>query len=113
MFRGRYKALLVDGSGDGYLKTVCDYVHLSPVRAGLLGPKVPLGKFTWSNWPEYLKAPKKRWPWLRVDRLMGEYRIPKDSPAGRQHLAAAMEAEPQQPHRVRAPGRCSHLAALQ
>ena len=24
------------GSGDGYLKTVCDYVHLNPARAGLI-----------------------------------------------------------------------------
>jgi putative transposase len=31
-----YKALVVDGSGNGYLKTVCDYVHLNPVRAKLL-----------------------------------------------------------------------------
>ena len=36
LFSGRYKALLVDGSGDGYLKTVCDYVHLNPARAQLL-----------------------------------------------------------------------------
>jgi REP element-mobilizing transposase RayT len=33
VFSGRYKALIVDGSGTGYLKTVCDYVHLNPVRA--------------------------------------------------------------------------------
>ena len=25
LFGGRYKSLIVDGSGDGYLKTVCDY----------------------------------------------------------------------------------------
>jgi putative transposase len=30
---GRYKSLIVDGSGTGYLKSVCDYVHLNPVRA--------------------------------------------------------------------------------
>src|SRR5256886_8427590 len=30
LFSGRYKALLVDGSGNGYLRTVCDYVHLNP-----------------------------------------------------------------------------------
>src|SRR5216117_2272504 len=30
LFSGRYKALLVDGSGKGYLKRVCDYVHLNP-----------------------------------------------------------------------------------
>jgi len=32
LFSGRYKALIVDGSGTGYFKTVCDYVHLNPVR---------------------------------------------------------------------------------
>src|SRR6267142_2549191 len=36
VFSGRYKSLIVDGSGNGYLKTVCDYVHLNPVRAQLL-----------------------------------------------------------------------------
>ena len=36
MFSGRYKALVVDGSGEGYVKTVCDYVHLNPVRSGLI-----------------------------------------------------------------------------
>lgn len=36
LFSGRYKALHVDGSGNGYLKAVCDYVHLNPVRAGLI-----------------------------------------------------------------------------
>jgi hypothetical protein len=42
LFSGRYKALLVDGSGNGYLKSVGDYVHLNLVRAGLLGPEQPL-----------------------------------------------------------------------
>src|SRR5436190_4714747 len=36
LFQGRYKSLVVDGSGNGYLKTVCDYVHLNPVRARML-----------------------------------------------------------------------------
>ena len=35
LFSGRYKALVVDGSGNGYLRTVCEYVHLNPVRAYL------------------------------------------------------------------------------
>src|ERR1700729_1830036 len=42
LFSGRYKALVVDGSGSGYLKTVCDYVPLNPVRARLLGPEAAL-----------------------------------------------------------------------
>ena len=33
LFAGRYRALIVDGSGNGYLATVCDYVHLNPARA--------------------------------------------------------------------------------
>jgi REP element-mobilizing transposase RayT len=91
LFSGRYKALIVDGSGTGYLKTVCDYVHLNPARAKLLAPEQPLGEYRWSSWPEYLKSPGKRPAWLRVDRLLGEYRIPKDSAAGRRHLAECME----------------------
>jgi len=92
LFSGRYKSLVVDGSGRGYLKSVCDYVHLNPARAGLVKPEEPLRNFAWSSWPAYLLAPPKRPVWLRVDRLLGEYRIPKDSPAGRQHLEQTLEA---------------------
>ena len=42
LFAGRYKALIVDASGNGYLRTVCDYVHLNPVRAKLLAPELSL-----------------------------------------------------------------------
>ena len=35
---GRYQAQLVEGSGSGYLRTACDYVHLNPARARLLEP---------------------------------------------------------------------------
>ena len=47
--------------------------------------------YRWSSWPEYLKRPGKRWPWLRVDRLLGENRIPRDSSAGRRQLEAVLE----------------------
>jgi REP element-mobilizing transposase RayT len=92
LFSGRYKSLVVDGSGNGYLKTVCDYVHLNPARAGLVRPEEPLRSFAWSSWPAYLLASSKRPAWLRVERLLGEYRIPQDSPAGRRQLEAALEA---------------------
>ena len=39
LFSGRYKALFVDGSGNGYLKTVCDYVHLNPAGPNSFLPK--------------------------------------------------------------------------
>ena len=91
LFSGRYKALVVDGSGNGYLKRVCDYVHLNPVRAKLLKPEQPLEDFRWSSYPLYLGAPSKRPAWLRMDRLLGEWRIPKDSAAGRRVFAQGME----------------------
>jgi len=86
LFSGRYKSLIVDGSGSGYLKSVGDYVHLNPARANLVMADAPLKSFAWSSWPAYLLAHSKRPAWLRVDRLLGEWGIPKDSPAGRQRL---------------------------
>ena len=91
LFSGRYKALVVEGSGNGYLKTVCDYVHLNPSRAKLLKPDEPLKRFAWSSWPEYLKSPARRWAWLRADRLLGECGIPQDSAAGRRELESQLE----------------------
>ena len=91
LFAGRYKSLFVDGSGNNYLQTVCDYVHLNPVRAKLLQRGTVLQSYRWSSYADYLKAPSQRPGWLRVDRLLGEKRIPKDSPAGRKEFAALME----------------------
>ena len=45
LFSGRYKALIVDGSGNGYLKAVCDYVHLNPARAKLLRSEQALREY--------------------------------------------------------------------
>ena len=42
---GRYKSLIVDGSGSGYLKSVGDYVHLNPARAKLVAAEAPLKSF--------------------------------------------------------------------
>ena len=43
LFAGRYKALLVEGGGNGYLGTVCDYVQVSVLTICTL----PL---TWAGW---------------------------------------------------------------
>ena len=91
LFSGRYKSLIGDGSGSGYLKSLSDYVHLNPARAKLVVADAPLKSFAWSSWPAYLLARSKRPAWLRVDRLLGEWGIPKDSPAGRQRLERALE----------------------
>src|SRR5450432_285351 len=91
VFSGRYKSLLVDGSGTGYLRTVCDYVHLNPVRAKLLRREQKLGSYAWSSYRDYLRPAGLRPNWLRVGRVLGEMGIPKDSVAGRREFARRME----------------------
>jgi REP element-mobilizing transposase RayT len=91
LFAGRYKAVVVDGSGNGYLHTVCDYVHLNPVRAKLVKNGSKLESYVWSSYGEYLKPAHQRGKWLRTDRLLGEKLIPRDSTAGRREFARLME----------------------
>ena len=88
---GRYKAQLVEGSGTGYLRTACDYVHLNPVRARMLQPEERLLSYPWSSFGAYLAAPEHRPGWVRVDRLLGEHGIREDTPAGRQRFEQWME----------------------
>jgi len=92
VFSGRYKALLVDGSGTGYLKTACDYVHLNPIRAGLLKADERLLSYPWSSLMWYLAVPDHRPKWIRTDRLLGEHGIGPDTSTGRQEFERRMEA---------------------
>ena len=82
LFSGRYKSLIVDGSGNDYLKSVGDYVHLNPARAKLVVADAPLQSFAWSSWPAYLLVRSKRPAWLRADRLLGWWGIPRGQSGG-------------------------------
>jgi hypothetical protein len=93
LFGGRYKALVIDSATLGYLKTDCDYVHLNPARARVLRAEEPLRGYVWSSLPDFLQRRARRPPWLRVDRLLGEHGIPKDSPAGRRQFAERLVRE--------------------
>jgi len=75
LFQGRYKALLVDG--DSYLLELVRYVHLNPVRAGLV--KRP-ADWTWSGHRAYLG--KAELPWLTTDWVLERF-------AGRRDRARA------------------------
>jgi REP element-mobilizing transposase RayT len=92
IFSGRYKTVVVDGSGSGYLRTACDYVHLNPVWAKLIRPGQPLLKYPWSSFGSYLVGPSNRPSWLRVDRLLKEYGIGSDRVAGRRKIEHQLEA---------------------
>ena len=91
LFSGRYKSLIVDASGNNYLRTVCDYVHLNPIRANILRTDQPLQEHRWSSYPQYLKRPSQRPSWLRVDRVLGELGIARDDIKGRKRFSEAME----------------------
>jgi len=93
---GRYKAQLVEGSDNGYLRMACDYVHLNPVRAHLLKPEERLLAYPWTSFGYYLSAPEHRPQWMRADRLLGEHGIAEDTPAGRQRFEERMDARRQE-----------------
>ena len=60
VFSGRCKAILVEGNGNGYLKAVCDYVHLNPARANPLGSEDRLTAYPWSSLHWQLVARKTK-----------------------------------------------------
>ena len=102
---GRDKAQLVEGSGKGYLRAACDYVHLNPARAGLLQPEERLLGYPWGSLGYYLAAPEHRPKWMRVDRLLGEHGLTQDTAAARQEFERHLEArrlEPGDQERLRA-----------
>jgi hypothetical protein len=90
VFSGRYKALPMDGSGNG--------LHLNPERAKRLSSEEALRQYPWSSYGEYLKAPRKRSKWIRVDRLLGEMRISRDSAAGRREFERQMDERRRSDH---------------
>jgi putative transposase len=78
LFQGRYKALLVEPGAA--LGAVCDYLHLNPVRAGVV-PVARLGEYRASSYWHLGQA--KRPAWLRVETALAEAGGLADTPAGR------------------------------
>jgi len=72
LFQGRYKAVLVDG--DAYLLELVRYIHLNPVRAGLVQEA---GEYRWSGHRAYLGL--EELPWLSTEWLLGHFAKRKDA----------------------------------
>ncbi len=89
LFQGRYKAQLIDERSGSYLRAACDYVHLNPVRAGLVRPEEKLEEYPWSSYVGY-RHPKARSPWLRIDRLFGEHGLVEETAASRREFERRM-----------------------
>ena len=71
LFAGRYKAILIDPASAGYFTAVHNYIHLNPVRAGMvaLTEGASLLDYPWSSLPGYLK-PRQRPAWLEVEHAL-------------------------------------------
>ena len=78
LFQGRYRALVI--GDEGALGSVCDYIHLNPIRAGMV-PLGTLGTHRYSSY-WYLRHPASRPPFLRVESALVEAGIKSDNPAG-------------------------------
>ena len=97
LFGGRYKAVLVspEAGAGAYFTTMLDYVHLNPVRAGLLkagadGLVADLSAYRWSSWPGYLQ-PQRRPEWLSTSRAFAVWGE-EDSARGRKAVLRRVQA---------------------
>ncbi|MBL0701122.1 MAG: transposase [Desulfosarcina sp.] len=65
LFQGRYKAILVDI--DGYAKELSRYIHLNPVRAGMVD--IP-EQYPWSSYQYYIGMETSP-GWLAINFILG------------------------------------------
>lgn len=73
LFQGRYRAILVEK--DAYALELSRYIHLNPLRAGLVND--PSG-YVWSSYPCYI-GNTKRPEWLAIDFIL-EYFKGEETP---------------------------------
>jgi len=78
LFQGRYKSLLVE-EGEA-LGLLCHYLHLNPVRAGMV-PVSRLDEYRYSSY-WYLRRPKVRPAFLHPETALIEAGALADTPAG-------------------------------
>jgi REP element-mobilizing transposase RayT len=84
LFQGRYKAILVEA--DEYATELSRYIHLNPVRAGIVAKPE---EYQWSSYRSYIgqiKAPD----WQKTDFILG-YFGKKGTEAGKKYRAFVEE----------------------
>ena len=67
LFQDRFKSLLVQE--EGYFLTLSRYIHLNPVRAGLVACP---GLWRWGSCPGYYRK-RDALPWIDYETVFGEY----------------------------------------
>lgn len=88
VFGDRYKSVLVEGHQAGYYETLWDYIHLNPVRGGLIRPEKGQSvlDYPWSSVAGGYALPRgRRAKWLAVEEGLAILGV-DDSVAGRRKL---------------------------
>jgi putative transposase len=67
LFQGRFKAILLDRGP--YLEAVSRYIHLNPVRAGIVGEA---RRYPWSSC-RYFVGAEKAPDWLQTQQILGGF----------------------------------------
>ena len=88
VFGGRYKAILVEPGNCFW--ALLDYIHLNPVRAGLLQEGDDLQSYRWSSLRHYNAVPKMRPGWLETAMAFSVTGC-KDTPGGRREFLQMLE----------------------
>ena len=88
LFGGRYKSILLEPGN--YFWALLDYVHLNPVRAGLVVEKDGLESYAWSSLSSYLSLAARRPKWLETERGLGVCGC-ADTAGGRREFLAMLE----------------------
>lgn len=94
LFQGRYKALPVETSADGYFREAGQYIHLNPFRADLAGIGKPkaLDEYLWSSYPFYVGKVRKVPEWLCRSRLYSACGLEKGKPGYMARYKALVES---------------------
>ncbi|MEO0454736.1 MAG: transposase [Verrucomicrobiota bacterium] len=88
LFGGRYKAILcAEGQ---YLHALINYVHLNPVRAGLVKRTRPLYDFQWCSLADYSKGTTKRRKWVEASEGLKHMGF-EDTATGRKKYLRGLE----------------------
>jgi len=108
LFGDRYKSVLVEGGEANYYTTLWDYIHLNPVRAGLvrIGEGGSILDYPWSSIAGgYALAPRRRAKWLAAAEGFSTMGY-ADTTAGRREMVAYLD------ERGRAEGKGSGMVPL-
>jgi putative transposase len=93
VFQGRYKVVPVAGEraeDAHYFKSVADYIHLNPARAGLVGGE--RGRLLEYPWSSLRHFPKGNAPeWQPMERVLEAFRLSQDQ-RGRAAYVSWLEA---------------------